>query len=62
MIPMKLKHYFFKLIRPLFVSNIDPNEDFNCMICNEPVLKRYLTCDNEFCIEQCNKLCGYDIE
>ena len=46
----KLKSLFFKLIRPLFVEDIDLNENFNCVICDEPVLKRYLTCS-----QQCSK-------
>ena len=40
------KRFLFKLIRPLFVTNIDPNEEFECVICGEPVLKRKLVCSN----------------
>lgn len=39
-----IKALFFKLIRPLFVKGIDSNEDFVCVQCMEPVLKRQLFC------------------
>lgn len=43
----KLLEIFYKIIRPLFVSDIDPNEDYNCGTCNKPVLKRYLFCSHK---------------
>lgn len=43
----KVKALFFNLIRPLFVANIDPNEDFDCIICVEPVLRRQLVCSQK---------------
>ena len=51
------KTYFFKLIRPFFVKDIDPNEDYNCMTCNEPVLRRYLHCSVK-CSEEFDKIMG----
>jgi len=38
------KKKLYSLIRPLFVRNIDPNEDFVCMNCSMPVLRRILYC------------------
>lgn len=46
-----IKDWFFKKIRFLFVEDIDPNEDFYCGACGEPVLRRYLFC-SEKCSEQ----------
>ena len=37
-----------KLIRPLFVKDIDVNEDFECGNCRRPLLGRVL-----FCSEAC---------
>lgn len=39
-----LHAWFFKLIRPMFVKDIDPNEDFACIWCSRPVLERVLFC------------------
>lgn len=44
---MKIKEKIFKLIRPLFVKDIDPNEDFYCGNCGKPVLTRILFCSQE---------------
>lgn len=41
---MLLRKFFFNLIRPLFVRNMAPNEDFNCTECGQPVLRRVLFC------------------
>lgn len=46
----KLLDIFYEIIRFLFVKNIDINEDFNCGMCNKPVLRRYL-----FCSIKCEK-------
>lgn len=35
---------FFRAMRPWFLADVDPNEDFNCMECGKPVLRRYLFC------------------
>lgn len=43
--------WFYSKIRFLFVNNVDPNEDFYCMFCDKPVLKRYL-----FCSVQCSNM------
>ena len=51
---MKIKAWLYKLIRPLFVKNINPNEDFICMTCCAPVLRRYL-----FCSVKCGKKLGF---
>jgi hypothetical protein len=54
-IPKKaIKKWFFKLIRPLFVRNVDSNEDFSCGHCGEPVLKRFL-----FCSDYCTEASGF---
>lgn len=34
----------YALVRPLFVRDVDPNEDYRCCVCGKPVLRRYLTC------------------
>ncbi len=45
----KILARFYKLIRPLFVEDIDPNEDFECIYCRRPSLDRILYCsDNCF--------------
>ncbi len=44
---IELKRRFYKIIRPLFVLNIDPNEDFECGWCKEPLLRRVLFCSSE---------------
>lgn len=41
---------FYDLIRPLFVKDVDPNEDYNCIRCGWPVLRRQL-----FCSKACYK-------
>lgn len=41
----KFRTWFYNLIRPLFVGNIDPNEDFICGNCGRAVLYRQLFCD-----------------
>lgn len=51
----KIKAFFFKLIRPLFVDNVNPNEDYECVMCREPVLRRYLTCSKK-CAEKLDKI------
>jgi hypothetical protein len=50
-----IKAIVFKLIRPMFVKNIDPREDYECVMCGEPVLLRYLTCSKE-CSEKFGNL------
>ena len=35
---------FYSLIRPLFVRDVDSNEDYLCIMCGKPVLRRFLTC------------------
>jgi hypothetical protein len=45
--PKSFTEWFFNLIRPLFVKGIDPNEDYFCVICNRPVLKRYFCCSDK---------------
>ena len=44
---IKVKAWFYKLIRPVFVKDVHPNEDYECVICGEPVLRRYLTCSKK---------------
>lgn len=38
------KRVIFSVLRPLFVEDLDANEDFACIVCDEPVLRRHLTC------------------
>lgn len=45
----KLLALFYSIIRPLFVKEVDSNEDYECGYCRKPVLKRYL-----FCSEECS--------
>jgi hypothetical protein len=40
----RLKTAWFKAIRPLFEQDVDPNEEFVCGECCEPVLRRVLFC------------------
>lgn len=47
--------FVFKTIRPLFVRDSHPNEDYLCVICGKPVLRRYLTCSKK-CGEAFDKL------
>jgi hypothetical protein len=42
-----LQNKLYYLVRPLFVDTVDPNEDYICMYCQKPVLKRYLYCSLE---------------
>lgn len=35
---------FYALVRPLVVRRLDANEDFECVQCGKPVLRRFLTC------------------
>lgn len=42
-----IKAIFFKIIRPLFVRNVDSNEDFTCCLCGKPVLRRFLFCSKK---------------
>lgn len=51
----KIKLLIFKIIRPLFVRNIDSNEDFCCTICGNPVLYRQLTC-SKICSDRLNTM------
>lgn len=46
-----IKAKVFETIRPLFVSNVDKNEDYICEQCSEPVLKRYLYCSDKCAAE-----------
>lgn len=50
---MRLKAWLYRLIRPLFVRDIDPNEEYVCVMCCEPVLRRSLTC---------SKRCAHEFE
>jgi hypothetical protein len=43
-ISWKIKYWFYEIVRPIFVSDIDRNEDYNCGYCCKPVLKRILYC------------------
>ena len=43
----RFKSFIFETIRPLYVKDIDINEDFFCMRCCEPVLGRTLYCSTK---------------
>jgi hypothetical protein len=45
----KLKAFVYRVVRPIFVADVDPNEDFVCTICSTPVLFRHLTCRRGEC-------------
>lgn len=47
----RLQAWFYWLIRPIFVTDIDPNEDFSCGLCGNPVLRRVLFCSSRCCNE-----------
>lgn len=51
----KFKYFFFNLIRPFFVKDIDHNEDYDCIICGEPVLRRVMQC-SEKCYKESQRL------
>ena len=40
----RIKAWLLRMIRPLFVGDVDPNEDYECCQCGEPVLERHLFC------------------
>jgi len=40
----KLRALVYRIIRPLFVEDVDPNEDYECCWCVKPVLTRMLLC------------------
>lgn len=42
-----LLNKFYNFIRPLFVNEIDLNEEYICCWCSKPVLKRWLYCSFE---------------
>lgn len=42
----RIKARVFKIMRPIFVPDVDPREDFNCGHCGEPVLTRVLVCSD----------------
>lgn len=56
-----MKKFIFDLIRPLFVKDIDPNEDYNCMECGTPVLRRILYCSTKCSRKFASKMLGKDI-
>lgn len=50
LLKFKVLAKLYSIIRPLFVINIDPNEDFSCGWCGKPVLRRIV-----FCSSKCEK-------
>ena len=44
-------HHFYNLIRPFYVKDWDRREDYYCVNCNKPVLRRDLTCSNKCRVE-----------
>ena len=42
-----IRKIFFNLIRPFFVWDIDPNDDYVCVNCGRSVLTRNLFCKNK---------------
>ena len=45
---------WYCIIRPLFVEDINVNEDYNCCECNKPVLRRVMLCSVK-CVEPWEK-------
>lgn len=43
----RVKALLFRIVRPLFVKDVDRNEDYECVECGEPVLRRDLVCSEE---------------
>ncbi len=41
-----IKSYVFKILRPLVVPDCHVNEDYVCVTCGAPVLRRFLTCSD----------------
>lgn len=39
-----LKRLVYAAVRPLFVSDVGPSVDYECVMCGNPVLARALTC------------------
>lgn len=39
-----VKAFVFSLLRPFFVPDADPNEDYECVVCGNPVLRRRWAC------------------
>ena len=39
--------FIYSIVRPLVLSNYDPNEDYFCCNCGKPVLKRFLFCNQK---------------
>lgn len=48
---LSLKARLYHWLRPYLMHNPDPNEDFNCANCQQPLLRRVLFC-SDFCTEQ----------
>lgn len=40
----RLRAFVFRIIRPLFVRNVNANEDYLCCHCEKPVLRRLMYC------------------
>ena len=43
----RLLHWWYWKIRWIFVPDYNINEDYNCMYCGKPVLRRYLYCSQK---------------
>ena len=41
-----VKRLVFAVLRPVVVPDWDANEDYFCVMCGEPVLRRFLTCSD----------------
>lgn len=48
------KRHVYAVIRPLFVAGVHRLEDYECVMCGEPVLRRQITCCAE-CTEKLNQ-------
>ena len=49
--------FVYRIIRPLFVKDLDPNEDYVCLMCCKPVLTRDL-----YCSAKCSRECDEESE
>jgi len=51
-----VKRFVYALLRPLLIRDVDPNEDYSCTMCGEPVLTRRLVCSRRKCGEKLDRI------
>ena len=47
----RMRARVYSVVRRLFVHNVNPNEDFTCVTCCKPLLRRVLYCSSA-CFER----------